>query len=129
MSEKSGWGGEKDPRKQQKTGPPPALTTSSMTGSGLAASSCSFTFSSTRGRKTPTDAGRKPATAPRCGQWQPAAAGRQGVCAFLPLPLPSAPNSLEAKTLPRQLWRIRFVLSGPKEMGKQTAGVGRGVVE
>lgn len=44
------------------------------------------------------------------------------VCAFLPLPLPSAPNSLEAKTLPRQLWRIRFVLSGPKEMGKQTAG-------
>ena len=47
----------------------------------------------------------------------------QGACAFLPLPLPSAPNSLEAKTLPRQLWRIRFVLSGPKEMGKRT-GVG-----
>lgn len=49
-------------------GHPQALTTSSMTGSGLAASSCSFTFSSTRGRKTPTDAGRKPATTPRCGK-------------------------------------------------------------
>ena len=47
----------------------------------------------------------------------------------MPLPLPSAPNSLEAKTLPRQLWRIRFVLSGPREMGKQTAGAGRGVAE
>lgn len=31
-----------------------ALTTSSMMGSGLAASSCSFTFSSTRGCKTTT---------------------------------------------------------------------------
>lgn len=31
------------------------LTTSSMTGSGLAASSCSFTFSSTRGCKNNTD--------------------------------------------------------------------------
>ena len=45
------------------------------------------------------------------------------------LPLPSAPHSLEAKTLPRQLWRIRFVLPGPKEMGKRTgAGCVRGWV-
>ena len=40
-----------------------ALTTSSMMGSGLAASSCSFTFSSTRGCKTTTEAcSRGPAT-------------------------------------------------------------------
>lgn len=100
-----------------------ALTTSSMTGSGLAASSCSFTFSSTRGRKTPTDDGRKPATTPGCGCGQLQPRVPRGACAFLPLPLPSAPNSLEAKTLLRQLWSIRFVLSGPKEMGKQTGGV------
>lgn len=35
----------------QAGGAAQVLTTSSMTGSGLAASSCSFTFSSTRGRK------------------------------------------------------------------------------
>lgn len=36
-----------------------ALTTSSMTGSGLAASSCSFTFSSTRGHKTTAQAAQE----------------------------------------------------------------------
>lgn len=38
----------------QQGGASGVLTTSSMTGSGLAASSCSFTFSSTRGRKNNT---------------------------------------------------------------------------
>lgn len=38
-----------------REGPIQVLTTSSMTGSGLAASSCSFTFSSTRGCKNNTD--------------------------------------------------------------------------
>lgn len=45
-----------------RTHPGQALTTSSMTGSGLAASSCSFTFSSTRGRKTTVSAGWEGAT-------------------------------------------------------------------
>lgn len=50
---------EKRPSGAARMGhPPPPLTTSSMTGSGLAASSCSLTFSSTRGRKTTRGAGR-----------------------------------------------------------------------
>ena len=57
-------GKEKRTHRRSKGGRrhPQALTTSSMMGSGLAASSCSFTFSSTRGHKTTTEAGQKGAT-------------------------------------------------------------------
>lgn len=55
-----GEGAEKGP--QWARGGLGTLTTSSMMGSGLAASSCSFTFSSTRGCKTTTQAGRKGAS-------------------------------------------------------------------
>lgn len=55
---------------------------------GLAASSCSFTFSSTRGRKTPTDAGQKTSHhSPMCKR--AAAVPREGL-RFLALTLPSA---------------------------------------
>lgn len=52
------WGGNRDLEREASvtagSGATQVLTTSSMTGSGLAASSCSFTFSSTRGRKDNT---------------------------------------------------------------------------
>lgn len=80
-----------------------ALTTSSMTGSGLAASSCSFTFSSTRGCNK---------TEKTCGK---GAAALQGHCLLWPavrqdprLPCTHfsvVPNQPEVKTLQRQLWR------------------------
>lgn len=108
--------------REPRGGPAPPLTTSSMTGSGLAASSCSFTFSSTRGRKTTRQAcGRGPATlatwatlrgTQQRGRQCRRVAGRPW--APLPPPLPSPPAS-----------QMRQPCKGSSK-GRTTAGLGHG---
>ena len=83
-----------------------------MTGSGLAASSCSLTFSSTRGRKTTTEARQKGvATLPDLAN---CSHRREGDSAGRSLgePLTLAPNYPEVKTLQRQLRRKGLGFSG-----------------
>lgn len=108
-------------------GHPQALTTSSMMGSGLAASSCSFTFSSTRGRKTTTEAGWKGATT--LPDRQTAAAGPWESLGFLAPPLPLAPNYLEVKILQRQLWRKGLGFSGRRQSGDEGGPAGGSQLE
>lgn len=91
---KEGWGEEGGWGERREE--PQALTTSSMMGSGLAASSCSFTFSSTRGRKTATEAcWRGPAALPgdaaHCSH-----SGGEGEQALSSPPLPPAPSWQQA---------------------------------
>lgn len=84
----------------------PALTTSSMTGSGLAASSCSFTFSSTRGCKTTRQARRRgPVTLRRdTAKAKTVQAGVPGeTLGPLVLTSPLAPGQPDVKTLQGQL--------------------------
>lgn len=107
-------------RSRAREGQPQARTTSSMMGSGLAASSCSLTFSSTRWRKTTTEACRKGADTLQACRLQPLRTAAQEIGGVqgqgggeegrrrVPRQIPgfqAFPNQPEMKTVQRRLQR------------------------